>query len=154
MKGKVQKARESGAELSKKLVRLSSVLRFMERRQAMEQNLTVLQNSILILCFEKEQNGLYLNPQALSNSLMITPATLSASLKTLEKKKLLHRHKKREDERSYFLQLSDAGREKAAISKVYLNPLIGILQPLPEEQKAQLLNLLEGILDRLENTFK
>jgi DNA-binding MarR family transcriptional regulator len=154
MKEKVQNIYESGVVLSEKFIRLSSLLRFMERRQAMEQGLTPLQNMIILFCYEEEQKGNFLTPQILSNLLMITPATLSVALKTLEKKKLLHRYRNKEDKRSRLLQLSDWGREKAVICKVYLNPLIGILQPLPEVQKTQLLNLLDGIVERLEHALK
>lgn len=142
--------RENTEELVQSIVRVTELLRQIERSQARLQGLTVLQSSLLQLCSTFEQQKVELIPKVAAEQLMITPATLSAALKALERKKLVYRIRNKEDERSYILRLSTLGRQKAELGKLYLNPLVKILQPIPAGQAEELMRFMKGIAARLE----
>jgi DNA-binding MarR family transcriptional regulator len=149
---KEQAAAESDQSIIHNLSLLGQKIRFMQRRQAMDQGLAPLQLSVIHLLSDLESEG-PVHPASLAKALDISRPTLSDAIKALEQKRLLLIVRGKADRRRSELQLTERGRETAHIGKMYLRPLEQIIAHIPTPQKRNLGSLVSGILWKLSDTL-
>lgn len=148
MTKKERTAAEPDQAIVRDLSLLGQKIRFMQRRQAMDQGLAPLQLSIIHFLSDPEKAG-PVYPASLAKALDISRPTLSEAIRVLVQKRLLLVVRGKPDGRRYELQLTERGREAAHIGRVYLRPLEQILAHMPVQQKRNLGQLISGIRSKL-----
>jgi len=91
--------------------KLADVLRNGAWAAARAHGLTPTQGQILVLLRSRGRKGLRLG--AVAGELAVTPATASDAVATLERKRLLERHRDPDDGRAIAIRLTSAGRRLA-----------------------------------------
>ena len=121
------------------LERLSAVQRSLLWKRAFASGLTLTQAQVLLHLAKREEE----RPTPLSETLGITPPTLSDALKALEEKGLLERIRDLKDGRVRTLRPTPLGLEVAQTLKDWANPLLLAL----EGKEEALYPLLEAIAE-------
>lgn len=134
------------------LLALMQKIRFMQRRQAMEQGLAPLQLSVILFLAESGKE-IPVYPASLAEALDISRPTLSVAIHTLSEKRLILISREQSDRRKYRLQLTERGRDLAYISKLYVMPLEQIIARIPLQEKRSLLQQVSGIQLKLEEVL-
>lgn len=84
-----------------------------------------------------------LTMQAIAEAMARDKGQLSRTISMLERRELVIRRPNPADQRSALLELSDKGSDVVAVIKQTLNEVLGgILEPLSEAERVQLLSLL------------
>lgn len=117
------------------------------RAQAQEHGLSPLQIRILIFLHFYEQQATL---STLAASFMLTKATLSVTLRSMEQKELISRKTLPGDRRSSVIELSEWGRRIAHVAGFYPEPLKKIVAPMDHAEKKLLLDIIEGMVSKLE----
>jgi DNA-binding MarR family transcriptional regulator len=86
-----------------------------------------------------------------SQSVQLSPATVSRILDRLEKRQLILRERRSNDRRKVCLSLTDAGRHKVdELPTPLQEQFVTRMQSLPMEEQSQLLGTLETIVEMME----
>ena len=129
------------------LEKLSQVFRVLLWKDAKEEALSPVQLQVLIhLMFQPESLR---NITAVARAFNMTKATVSDSVKVLEKKELIKRESRAEDGRSHTIRLTEKGQEAASRVSLFANPLLRPLGELSQEQKEILYQSLLEIIHKL-----
>lgn len=129
------------------LERLSQVFRVLLWKDAKEEGLSPIQLQILIhLMFQSED---MMNVSFIAKAFNMTKATISDSIKVLEKKGFIHRESSPEDARSQKLFLTEKGKAVASRVSLFANPLLKPLGDLNQQQKEILYQSLLDLIYKL-----
>ena len=87
----------------------------------------------------------------LTDQLRIQPGSLSEMLTKVERAGLVEKRRSERDRRNFELRLTDAGRAQADVfEKEQMEQATWLLEPLTDDQKAQLKSLLETLIAHWE----
>lgn len=129
------------------LERLSQVFRVLLWKDAKEEGLSPIQLQILIhLMFQSED---MMNLSFIAKAFNMTKATISDSIKVLEKKDFIHRQSNPKDARSLKLFLTEKGKTVASRVSLFANPLLKPLGDLNQQQKEILYQSLLELIYKL-----
>ena len=130
------------------LERISQAFRILLWNESKNFSLTPIQIQVLIFLLnhsEEKRTVTYL-----AREFNITKATISDTIKTLTQKELITKEYLQEDTRSYFIHLTQKGKEIAQKTSLFAKELFAPIEKLnPEEKENLLLNLL-GIIHHLQ----
>lgn len=130
------------------LERISQAFRILLWNESKNFSLTPIQIQVLIFLLnhsEEKRTVTYL-----AREFNITKATISDTIKTLTQKELITKEYLQEDTRSYFIHLTQKGKEIAQKTSLFAKELFSPIEKLnPEEKENLLLNLL-GIIHHLQ----
>jgi len=87
----------------------------------------------------------------LSKEFNLSKPTVSETVKTLEKKKYIEKSSDKIDARSYFIQLTELGKEIVRHTEPYINPLLHIITNINEADKLGLWQCMTKIIKELNN---
>ena len=87
----------------------------------------------------------------LSKEFNLSKPTVSETVKTLEKKKYIEKSSDKIDARSYFIQLTELGKEIVRHTEPYINPLLHIITNINEADKLGLWQCMTEIIKELNN---
>jgi DNA-binding MarR family transcriptional regulator len=122
------------------------------RQLSREAGLTVPQLLCLRVIGEAEPEE-EVTAAMVSQSVQLSPATVSRILDRLEKRQLILRERRSNDRRKVCLSLTEAGRQKVAELPTSLQEqFVTRMQSLPIEEQSQLQGTLERIVDMMEAT--
>ncbi len=136
------------AEIIKGLEHISNIFRTLLSEQAAEHELSILQVQILLqLYFNNTETW---SGIALAQKLNLSKATISTTLKSLERKRLIIKKKDNKDSRACHSVLTEWGKQIAHIAGFYPEPLKGIIAPIATREKEILLKNINGIIDKFK----
>lgn len=129
------------------LERISEAFRVLLWEESKQNGLSPIQIQILIfLLFHSAEKS---RITYLATEFNMTKATISDAVKVLEKKKLVVRAYDENDNRSFTLTLSRAGKTVAEKSSMFANVMRKNLEQIPVAQKQSLLNSLLTMIGQL-----
>lgn len=92
-----------------------------------------------------------LSPFQLSHQMGISKTAVSRLIENLCKKQLVEKLKKKEDQRSYALKITEAGKEELnSVYHYYLEPLYKLRENLEEENFQIFLDLIQKANEKME----
>ena len=122
------------------------------RQLSREAGLTVAQLLCLRVIREVEPEA-EVTAAMVSESVQLSPATVSRILDRLEKRQLILRERRSADRRKVCLSLTDTGRKKVdELPTPLQEQFVARMQSLPLEEQSQLLATLENIVEMMEAT--
>ncbi len=124
---------------------LAQAYRVLLWEQARKHDLSPLQVQLLIHI--REQQSVKIT--GLAQHFMLTKATVSEAVRSLERKNMINRHKDASDARSHSVRLTEWGADIAHIASFYPEPVRRIIAPVSPAEKAVLLKNIRGLLRRL-----
>jgi DNA-binding MarR family transcriptional regulator len=127
------------------LERLGQALRVLAREEAQRQGLSPIGLQLVLRLAGLDDPG---RPGRLAREFRVSPASLSDSLRALERKGLVERRRDGDDRRGFSFRLTPAGRLLAGRLEPLTSPVRAAAAALPaEEQLTLLLSLYELIAD-------
>ncbi|MAZ29198.1 MAG: hypothetical protein CL868_19240 [Cytophagaceae bacterium] len=131
------------------LDKLSDGMKFQLLQQQKQSGLTPLQIKIILFVASHEPS---LNTVSqLVKELLVTKATISDSIKSLEKKGLVRKQLDYKDNRSFSIQLTEKGKKICEELGDYISPFQKSLVQIEQDDLARLYNNLFGILKNLDD---
>lgn len=129
------------------LERISEAFKVLLWEHSKEHGLSPIQIQVLI--FINTHSSTMAKVGYLSDEFNITKATMSDTIKTLEKKELIIKEQEETDHRSYQILLTEKG--KSIVQKITHYPAIieKIIHSIPENEKTPLYNNLFSLIDHL-----
>lgn len=139
---------ELDAKIVAALERLSQAFHKALWKTSWRNRLSATQAQVLVyLLFHKERRA---NINELAQQFGLSPATLSASVATLQSKGLLLRRRSRQDQRVVYVQLTPRGRAKARRLAHWTESIRKEISTLAHEDKERLLATLLDTIARLQ----
>jgi DNA-binding MarR family transcriptional regulator len=127
------------------LERLGQALRVLAREEAQRQGLSPIGLQLVLRLADPDDPG---RPGRLAREFRVSPASLSDSLRALERKGLVERRRHGNDRRGFSFRLTAAGRRLARRLEPLASPVRAAAAALPaEEQLTLMLALYELIAD-------
>lgn len=136
------------ARVAAGLVQVASALRARTRSHAGERALTPTQGQMLARLQRHAPDGLTLT--SLARALVITPATASGTLTTLERKGLVRKQRAARDARALAIALTARGRRAATQAQSWSAFLAARLEVLDEHEQQVVLRALVKLLRSLQ----
>ena len=131
------------------LERFAEVFRFLLWERAKILNLSPIQIQILI--FLKHHSREKSKVSYLSKEFNLSKPTISDSILTLQKKKLIQKVQDPNDTRSFNIHLTDKGIKTVLETEDFANPLKGIFTEFSDEEKAIFWNVLSKTILKLNS---
>lgn len=128
------------------LERIQTAAQFLLQQQSHSHGLSPLQVRILALVLQDEAKTV----SAIAKNLLVSKATVSEAVRTLESKNLIRKIASAADSRSYSVELTPRGSELAHITAAYDTPLQKTLLSLKAEQKDSLWESLLHLIGFME----
>jgi DNA-binding MarR family transcriptional regulator len=114
-------------------------------------NYGMSQGKFTVLMVLNRDPGTGLSPSELADRCGVTRATMTGLLDGLEREKLIHREGNASDRRKAVVRLATKARKLLdGILPGYYSQVAQLMGDLPEEQKVQLIDLLNKVGDRLQ----
>jgi len=132
------------------LERISQVFRVLLWNESKEHSLSPIQIQVLIFLLhhsEEKRKVTYLAAE-----FNMTKATISETIKTLEKKELIKKDYEPHDTRSYIIKLTKKGKAIAGQTSLFAEQLQVPIDKLHSDEKENLLLSLIGIIQHLNKT--
>jgi len=138
-----------GSKIFVAIERIAEVSRFALWDICKNKELTHIQANILIYTRFHEKNE-QITITSLARHFMVTKATVSDSVKTLQSKKMLKKAVNQKDKRITFLALTGNGKKLADEVALFAIPIHEQFDSFSEEKKATILETLLFYLNRLQ----
>jgi len=139
--------KENGADhLITAMEQLTGIFRALLWGQGKEHGLSAMQVQLL-LHISRSQGATI---TALAKAFLLTKATVSVAIKSLEAKGHVTRVYREEDKRSYIVSLTESGMRIAHISGFYLEPVKKIIAKIKPEESEILLRNITGIIRKMQ----
>lgn len=135
-------------QIVQSLDKLSLLMRALLWEQAKEHDVSAVQLQVLMLLAKDAETEWTLT--LLTKHFLLTKATVSQTIKSLEQKQLINKKLKDGDARSYNLILTERGKRIAHVTEHYLNPVAKIVARVPAAEQAILLKNINGIISKLQ----
>lgn len=131
------------------LEKISEVFRMMLWEEAKRSKLSPIQ--IQIIVFIQSHKPEYSTVSYLAKEFHLTKATISDSIKVLEKKEIVNKIISREDTRSYTLELTDLGNDICNNLKNYADIFLGPINDMDFKRQNELWNSLLEVISSLNS---
>ena len=132
------------------LERISEAFKAMLWEQSKAHALSPIQIQVLIFVHNHEPE--FAKVSYLSEEFNVTKATMSDTIKTLEKKSFITKEPDFNDQRSYQIKLTSKGIDVALSISNYPLPLVKAVKYLDPEEKTDTYNSLIALLNHLNNS--
>jgi len=136
-------------EIIEKMEQLTGIFRALLWEQAKEHGLSAMQVQLLIHIARLPGEATI---SLLARAFMLTKATISMAVKSLEAKGYVARNYNKEDRRSYNVVLTEPGARIAHVSGFYLEPVKKVLAKIKQEEREILLKNISGIVQKMQAT--
>lgn len=131
------------------LERLSQVFKVLLWEKAKKHDLTPIQIQILI--FIKHHSAAKTTVSYLSKEFNLTKATVSDTIKILERKEYISKIENEKDSRSYSMELTMKGLEMVLLTEDFTDPLFDLVAQRSENDKTILWKNMTSIIEQLHN---
>ena len=132
------------------LERISQVFRVLLWNESKEHSLSPIQIQVLIFLLHHSAEKCKVT--YLADEFNMTKATISETIKTLEKKELIKKDYEPHDTRSYIIKLTKKGKAIAGQTSLFAEQLQVPIDKLHSDEKENLLLSLIGIIQHLNKT--
>ncbi|MCC5940343.1 MAG: winged helix-turn-helix transcriptional regulator [Balneolaceae bacterium] len=132
------------------LERISQAFRVLLWRESKEYSLSPIQVQLLIFLLHHSEEKRKIS--YLADEFNMTKATISDSIKVLEKKKLITKEPEPNDSRSYVIHLTSEGSKTAQENSLFTNEIRTPIDMLSADDKENLLLSLLNIIRHLNRT--
>ena len=134
-------------QLIEKMEQLAGMFRALLWEQAKEHGLSAMQVQLLVYIAQSPEEATI---SALARTFMLTKATISVAVKSLEYKGYVTRKDIKGDKRSYKIMLTEPGARIAHVSGFYLEPVKKVVAKIKLEEREILLKNISGIIQKMQ----
>ena len=127
---------------------LTGIFRALLWEQAKEHGLSAMQVQLLQYISRSQHTTI----TSLAKAFILTKATISVAVKSLESKRHISRHYTGNDRRSYTISLTESGTRIAHVSGFYLEPVREIIAKIKPEEREIMLRNIAGIIQKMQRT--